>query len=189
VRKIVLYVLTSLDGAVDQPGHYFPSPAPRAGGPPAFDPVLAACEARMIATQDAVLLGRRMFDEWADYWPTSDEQPFADFINGVDKYVVTSTPLTASWGGARAVQGPVAAVVADLRAGRGQDIGVHGSIELARSLLREDLVDVLHLAVGPVVDPTGRRLFEDAGGHRHLELIEATPTPAGSVWLSYRIPH
>ena len=107
-----------------------------------------------------MLLGRHMYDEWSRYWPTSDEQPFADFINGVKKYVVTSTPLTAEWGDSEAVGGELADIVRDLKALPGKDIGVHGSIELAQSLLAEGLVDELDLAVAPVLDPEGRRLFD-----------------------------
>ena len=143
-------------------------------------------EARLIRDQDAVLLGRHMYDEWSRYWPTSDEQPFADFINNVKKYVVTSTPLTIAWGDAEAMAGPIGDLVRDLRARPGGDIGVHGSVELAQSLLAEGLVDELQLAVGPVVDPTGRRLFERFDDLRRLDLVSATPTPSGSVWLIYR---
>ena len=81
MRKVVLYTLTSLDGAVDDPGRYFPDTDPTVPGAPVFDPVMVDLEARLIGNQDAVLLGRNMFDEWSRYWPTSDEQPFADFIN------------------------------------------------------------------------------------------------------------
>jgi dihydrofolate reductase len=97
-------------------------------------------------------------------------------------------PLTNSWGDAEAVAGPVADVVRDLKARPGGDIGVHGSIELAQSLLAAGLVDELQLAVGPVLDPTGRRLFERLDDLRRLELLSATPTPSGSVWLAYRVP-
>ena len=97
MRKVVLHTLTSLDGAVDDPRRYFPDTDPTVRGAPVFDPVMADLEARLIGSQDAVLLGRTMFDEWSRYWPTADEQPFADFINSVKKYVVTSTPLTNSW--------------------------------------------------------------------------------------------
>ena len=153
MRKVVLYTLTSLDGAVDDPGRYFPDTDPAVRGAPVFDPVMVDLEARLIGNQDSVLLGRNMFDEWSRYWPTSDEQPFADFINSVKKYVVTSRPLTNSWGDAEPVAGPVADVVRDLKAGPGADIGVHGSIELAQSLLGAGLVDELQLAIGPVLDP------------------------------------
>ena len=187
MRKVVLYTLTSLDGAVDHPGRYFPATDLTVPGAPAFDPVMTDMEARLIRDQDTVLLGRKMYDEWSGYWPTSDEQPFADFINGVKKYVVTSTPLTTAWGDAEAVSGPIADLVGELKDRPGRDIGVHGSIELARSLLVAGLVDELHLVVGPVLDPTGRRLFVGLDDLLRLELLSATPTPSGSVWLAYRV--
>jgi dihydrofolate reductase len=156
-------------------------------GAPVFDPVMADLEAQLIGNQDAVLLGRNTFDEWSRYWPTSDEQPFADFINNVENYVVTSTPLTNAWRHAEAVAGPVVDIVRDLQARPDRDIGVHGSITLAQSLLAAGLVDELQLAVGPVLDPTGRRLFERLDDLRRLELRSATPTLGGTVWVSYRV--
>jgi len=187
MRKVVLYTITSLDGAVDDPTRAFPPDVdPDKPQPPTFDDGLIDREADLIATQDAVLLGRHMYDEWARYWPTSDEQPFADFINGVKKYVVTSTPLDVEWGDAEAVSGPLTDVVRDLKATEGGDIGVHGSIELAQSLLAEGLVDELHLAVAPVIDPEGRRLFERATDLQRLTLVSATPTVSGALWLVYR---
>jgi dihydrofolate reductase len=188
MSKVVLYTLTSLDGAVEDPRRYFPDSTPTVASAPVFDPVMADLEAQLIGNQDTVLLGRTTFDEWSRYWPTSDEQPFADFINSVKKYVVTSTPLTNSWGQAEAVAGPLADIVGDLKARPGGDIGVHGSITLAQALLAAGLVDELHLAVGPVLDPEGRRLFEGLNDLRELELLRATPTPGGAVWVTYRIP-
>jgi dihydrofolate reductase len=191
MRKVVQYTLTSLDGAVDDPRRYFPGSSLSANTAPTFDPVMIDLEARLIGNQDAVLLGRHMFDEWSRYWPTSDDQPFADFINGVKKHVVTSTPLTTEWNNAEAVTGPIADIVRDLKARPGGDIGVHGSITLAKSLLAAGLVDELQLAVGPVLDPVGRRLFDgldDLRRLRRLELVSATPTPSGTVWVTYRVP-
>ena len=188
MRKIVQYTLTSLDGAVEDPRRYFPDSDPTVAGAPVFDPVLVDLEAAMIGSQDAVLLGRTTFDEWSGYWPTSSEQPFADFINGVRKYVVTSSALTKTWSNAEAVTGSIADIVRDLKARPGGDIGVHGSITLARSLLAAGLVDELNLAVGPVLDSEGPRLFQGLGHLRRLELVRATPTPGGAVWMTYR-PH
>jgi dihydrofolate reductase len=186
VRKVVLYTLMSLDGAVDRPDQYFPAD-PGSDSPMAFDPVMIENENRVIGSQDAVLLGRRMYDEWSRYWPTSNEQPFADFINGVRKHVVTSSPLTSEWQNAEAVAGPIEELVGDLTAQPGGDIGVHGSIQLAQSMLAAGLVDELHLVVGPVAGFPGRRLFDAATSVRRLDLLEATPTPSGSVLLSYRL--
>lgn len=187
MRKIVVYTITSLDGSVDDPNRLFPAEVdPDQPQPPTFDDELIERENALIAQQDAVLLGRRMYDAWSRYWPTSDVQPYADFINGVRKYVVTSTPLTTEWGDAEAVSGSLVDIVRDLKALPGNDIGVHGSIELAQSLIAEGLVDELHLAVAPVIDPEGRRLFERATDLRRLTLVSATPTPSGALWLVYR---
>lgn len=187
MRRIVLYAITSLDGAVDDPTRSFPPEVdPDKPQPPTFDDVLIAREADLIGAQDAVLLGRGMYDQWSRYWPTSTEQPFADFINTVKKYVVTSSPLTSTWGDVEAVSGPLADIVRTLKALPGRDIGVHGSIQLARSLLAEGLVDELHLAVAPVLDPEGRRLFDGLPGLQRLSLQSATPTPSGALWLVYR---
>jgi dihydrofolate reductase len=188
MRKLVQYTLMSLDGAVDDPRRYFPGSSLNVDTAPTFDPVMVDLEAELIGDQDAVLLGRKTFDEWSRYWPNSDEQPFADFINGVKKYVVTSTPLTNEWKNAEVVAGPLSDAVRDLKARAGGDIAVHGSITLAKSLLAAGLVDELQLVVGPVLDPMGRRLFEGVDDLRRLELVRATPTPGGSVWLTYRVP-
>lgn len=187
MRKIVLYTLMSLEADVDDPAGYFSS-SPEPGRPPTFDRAMVENEAQVTGTQDAVLLGRHMYDEWSRYWPTVTDDPFADFINRVKKYVVTSTPLSTEWRNAEAVHGPLEDVVRDLRARPGGDIGVHGSITLAQSLLEADLVDELRLVVGPAFGFTGRRLFANVGQIRRLELVSATPTQSGSVLLAYRVP-
>src|SRR3954451_15325744 len=135
MRRIVLYTLTSLDGGVDDPIRSFPQHAEDDQSVPSFNDVMLELEARLIGDQDAVLLGRHMYDQWSRYWPTSDEQPFADFINGVKKYVVTSRPLTRVWGDSVAVIGPIVEFLVALKASQGGNIGIHGSIELAQSLL------------------------------------------------------
>jgi dihydrofolate reductase len=144
-------------------------------------------EARVTGSQDAVLLGRHMYEEWAAYWSKIDDQQFANFINQVKKYVITSTPLAAEWSNAEAVEGPVEDLVRRLKAEPGGDIGVHGSIELAQSMLAAGLVDELQLVVGPSFGFSGRRLFPTAGDARRLELLSATATPSGSVLLAYRV--
>ncbi|QNE18677.1 dihydrofolate reductase [Kribbella qitaiheensis] len=187
MRKLVLYTLMCLDGAVDHPHRYF-TPTERAGQPPEFDAVMDDHEAKVIGTQDAVLLGRNMYDEWSQYWPTVTQQPFADFINTVKKYVVTSTPLSTTWHNSEAVEGPVEDLVQDLKAQPGGDIGIHGSIRLAQSLLNANLVDELQLVVAPAVGFPGRHLFENPTDIRRLALRSATSTPTGSLLLTYRTP-
>jgi dihydrofolate reductase len=184
---VVLYTLVSLDGATEDPHRYFPE-TPNRPGAPVFDEELARHEEAMLARQGAVLLGRRTYDQWSRYWPTSDEQPFADFINAVPKYVLTSTPLDGEWTNSQAVSGPLREVVADMKARATAHVGVHASITLAKSLLAEGLVDELCLAVGRVLDPVGPRLFDGLPERYEMELVEAAPTSSGSLWLRYRLP-
>jgi dihydrofolate reductase len=186
VPDIVLYTLVSLDGATEDPHRYFPETG-NGSGAPVFDDDLARHEAEMLDRQTAVLLGRHTYDQWSRYWPSSDEQPFADFINAVPKFVVTSTPLAGEWANARRVSGPLAEVVAEVKAHAAGDIGVHASITLARALLAADLVDELCLAVGRVLDPVGPRLFAGLPERVELNLVEAAPTSSGSLWLRYRL--
>jgi dihydrofolate reductase len=177
MRKVVLYTLLSLDGVAEAPDEFMF----------AFDDEMSDNLGEVIGSQDTVLLGRRMYEEWARFWPSADYQPFADFINSVDKRVATSTPLSSSWANVTAIEGPVPEAVRLLKQGSGADIGIHGSIELARSLFRGGLVDELRLVVAPAVAGAGRRLFDAGDGMRRLELIESSQSSTGSLLLGYRV--
>ena len=176
MRKVVAYILVSVDGVAEDPEQFVFH----------FDKVMEANLGEVIKAQDAVLLGRKMYEEWSDYWPKSDDQPFADFINNVQKYVATATPLTRKWTNAEAIQGPVEDFVRELQAGEGGDIGVHGSISLTQSLLAAGLVDDVRLVVAPRVVGSGRRLFEDDVAHS-LELVQCTGSPSGSLLVHYNV--
>lgn len=183
--KLVLYSICSLDGAVDDPTRLFP-PNTADPAPPEFDDEMEEPFRRLISSQKSVLLGRGMYDEWARFWPTSDDF-FADFINNVPKYVVTSTPLDGGWTNAEAVSGPLAEIVADVKAGTAGDVGVHGSITLAQALLAEGLVDELQLTVAPILDPVGRRLTERVTDLTPLTLTDSLIAPSGAIWLTYQV--
>lgn len=176
MRKVVAYTLVSVDGVAEDPEKFVLQ----------FDEVMEANLGEVIATQDTVLLGRRMYDEWSAYWPTSDDQPFADFINSVQKYVATSTPLLATWNNAEAVVGPIEEFVRQLQSREGGDIGIHGSISLTQSLLAAGLVDEVRLLVAPRVVGSGRRLFEDDVAYS-LELVQCTGSPTGSLLVHYNV--
>lgn len=188
MRRIVVFTLSTLDGAVDDPNRYFPDPDATGPSAPIYDEAMGRLEQQLITSQDAVLLGRGMYDEWSRYWPTSDEQPFADFINSVHKYVLSSSELTPSdWANTEHVSGSLHEVVADLKSRPGAgDIGVHGSITLATSLLAEGLADELQLVVAPVVDPVGRRLFESMPKLCRFVLESSTLTDSGALWQVLR---
>jgi dihydrofolate reductase len=177
MRKVVLYLLLSADGVAESPDTYVFD----------FDEEMYANLATVIGAQDAVLLGRRMYDEWAGYWPTADDEPFASFINGVQKYVVTSTQPTTSWANTTVIDGDLAEAVRTLKEQPGRDIGVHGSVELARSLFESGLADELQLVITPTVAGKGRRFFADDAELRRLELINVAGTPTGALLVGYRV--
>ncbi|MGN6245433.1 MAG: dihydrofolate reductase family protein [Motilibacteraceae bacterium] len=176
MRKVVAYHLLSVDGVAQDPETFVHD----------FDAEMDADLADVIGTQDTVLLGRRMYDEWSVYWPQGEHQPFADFINPVRKYVATSTALSRQWTNAEAIDGPVEDFLRQLKTGEGGDIGLHGSIALTRSLLVAGLVDELRLVVAPQIVGHGRRLFEDDVPHT-LRLVRCAGTPSGSLLLRYDV--
>src|SRR5580658_9786326 len=149
-RKVVAYELLSIDGVAEDPDTFILD----------FDEVMRENLRRVIATQDVVLLGRRTYDDWARFWPTSDIEPFASFINSTQKFVVTSTPVEQSWENAAIADGNVTNFVTELKLQPGGDIGVHGSITLTQSLLEEGLVDELRLVLAPFIQMNGRKLLE-----------------------------
>jgi dihydrofolate reductase len=177
MRNVVVYELLSLDGVAEAPETFF-------GWDDGMDGNLAS----VIGTQDAVILGRRTFDEWARYWPGPglEIQPFAPFINAVEKHVATSTPLDLAWENARPIDGPLVDFVRELKARPGGDIGVHGSISVAQSLLAAGLVDELKLVIGPMLASRGRRLLDGMPAGM-LELINGETSPAGYLLAEYRV--
>jgi len=175
MRTVVVYEMVGLDGVAEAPERFF-----------AWDDVVDAWMAEVIATQDAVILGRRTYDEWAPFWPGSDLEPFASFINAVPKYVATSTPLGHEWANASAIDGDLADRVRALKQQAGGDIGVHGSISVAQALLAAGLVDALRLVVMPGIAGSGRRLLDGVPATR-LEMVRSETSPSGVVLIDYRV--
>src|SRR5919106_2479441 len=175
MRKVVVYELLSLDGVAEAPDTFF-------GWNDSLDANLAA----VIATQDAVILGRQTYTEWAPFWPSSEIEPFATFINGVTKYVATSTPLDRDWANTTVVDGGLVEFVRDLKQQDGGDVGVHGSISVAQALLAADVVDELRLVIAPRIAGRGRRLLDGLPSIQ-LETIGSEISPTGYLLVDYRV--
>ncbi len=176
MRKLVVYELMSLDGVAEDPDDFIAD----------WDDVMDAHLAEVIASQDAVILGRRSYEQWGGYWPQSDIEPFATFINSVAKHIATSTPLDLEWAESSRIEGDLAEFVRDLKAQPGGDIGVHASMSVAQALLAAGLVDELKLVIAPSVAATGRRLLDRIPA-APLTLTECVVSPTGSLLLNYRV--
>jgi dihydrofolate reductase len=176
VRKVVAGGFLSLDGVAEQPDEFVTD----------WDEAVDENIGRTIATQDTVLLGRRTYDDWAAFWPSSDIEPFASFVNGVEKFVASSMTPGDTWSNTTVINGGLSEFVTELKRQPGGDIGVHGSIALTQSLLEAGLVDELRLCVAPVLHMRGRKLF-DHGLPRKLVLTRHVATPAGYLLLDFHV--
>ncbi len=179
MRKIVVYELLSLDGVAEAPEDFLAD---------WDDDAADAYMAGVIASQDAVILGRRSYDEWSQFWPTSTIEPFASFINTVQKYVVTSSPPERDWSNTRVVEGALVDFVRRLQDRPGGDIGVHASISIVQSLLVAGAVDELRLVIAPAIAGAGRRLLDGLPPQR-LELVRSSVTHSGKLLVDYRVAH
>jgi dihydrofolate reductase len=141
---------------------------------------------------DTILLGRVTYQMFAAHWPnvtSGEDQPFADKLNGMAKVVVARTLQRApwgKWGDATIVKGDGIREVAKLREGLGQDIVLWGSLSLAQSLMKPELIDEYQLIVCPLVLGTGRPLFPANTPSLGLQLVATQPFDRGAVLLTYK---
>ncbi len=116
---------------------------------------------------------------------SSDLEPFAGFINAVTKYVATSSRMDPQWVNSQPIDGDLTTFVRTLKDQPGGDIGVHGSISVAKTLLGAGLIDELTLVVVPAIAGSGRQLLEGLPAHR-LECLRSTLSPQGKLLVTYR---
>ena len=183
--RIVVTEFISLDGVVEDPGG---SENFRHGGWSfAISSGDDGREFKVEETRasDAQLLGRVTYEGFAEAWPSRDGE-FADLFNSMPKYVVSSTLTNPSWNDTTVLTGDLAGEVAKLKARYERDIVVHGSVELAQSLIEGDLVDELRLMVFPVVLGTGLRLFGETSDKKTFKLASSRIVGEGVAILIYR---
>jgi dihydrofolate reductase len=178
MRKIVAGLCISLDGVVESPDKW---------GFPYFNDEMYDVMSAGVAQADAVLLGRRTYQQFAALWPSQgSDVPMADFLNNSPKYVVSATLGTLEWANSSLVTGDLAEELTKLKQQPGKNIQIPGSPTLVRSLLRDGLLDELQLMVCPIVVGSGMRLFDQTTDHLGLELVESRPFSTGVVGVGYR---
>jgi dihydrofolate reductase len=180
VRKVIATELVSVDSVMGSPEEWAFSYS---------NDQMEEANASGMAAADAMLLGRVTYQEFASYWPhqNSADQSFTDYLNNTPKYVVSTTleePL--EWQNSTLIKENVAEEVARLKRQPGKDIGIVGSATLVRSLLREGLLDELTLMVHPIILGRGKRLFDNGGDRKALELVDSKTFGTGVLYLSYR---
>ena len=193
MRRIIVNEFLTLDGVMQAPG------APdedRSGGFEHggwqmlyFDDVAGKAIMDAFDATGGLLLGRVTYEIFAGYWPSpsaSEDEPLAEIINSLPKYVVSSTleePL--GWNNSLLVSGNVAKELEELKQEIGKDLQVIGSGGLAQTLMENDLVDEYRLMIHPVVLGTGKRLFRDGNPKTSLRLVESTVSSTGVLIATY----
>ena len=182
--RIVITEFITVDGVVEDPGGSegtrhggWAFEIPRGEGEQfKFDEALGS---------DALLLGRRTYEGFAQAWPEREGE-FADKFNAMPKYVLSSTLKDPSWTNTTVLGGDLAGEVAKLRQRHERDVVVHGSVQLAQALLGQGLADELRLMVFPLLLGSGKRLFGESSDKHVLQLAESQTVGDGVVILTYR---
>jgi dihydrofolate reductase len=155
---------------------------------PLFDTEAMTLVDEVYQRADAFLLGRRTYELFAGYWGVRKdlENPIVGALNTRPKYVASTTLTDPQWADTTVLAGDLVAAVGELKAKPGGELQVHGSGNLVRWLLDNQLVDEINLLVCPVVVGQGTRLFPDTGPDIALELVDSQAFPKGITLQVYR---
>ena len=177
MRKVVAAEFLSLDGVMESPDQWhFPY----------FNDEMGAAVGSMVEDADAMLMGRRTFEEFASYWPEQGDEDFGGFINNVQKYVVSNTLTNPEWKNSTVISRDVADQIRALKNEPGKNINMTGSGTLVEWLLQNRLLDELHLLVHPIVVGSGRKkLFVDGAPTIPLKLADSKTFSTGVLYLTY----
>jgi dihydrofolate reductase len=188
MRKVVVSEFITLDGVIEDPGGGEGSK--HAGWSFQFDTGTDGQRFKFdeVMRAGALLLGRVTYQGFAAAWPSmKDDAGFADKMNGMPKYVVSTTLEAAEWTNSTLIRGDVAAEVARLKQQDGGEILINGSGQLVRTLLGHDLIDEVRLMVFPIVLGSGKHLFDHIEAPAKLRLVDTTPVgPDGVLVLTYQ---
>lgn len=184
MRKLKIMEHISLDGVIQSSGEdgfpYADWTAPYRT-PAGRDEVLAVHGDRF-----DLLLGRRTYDMWSDYWPKAPGGPMADGLNAATKYVVTHRPESLGWGPFEGLGPDVVESIRRIKSQAGPDLILWGSSTLTSTLIEHGLADEVVLIVYPVLLGTGKRLFAEGTPPRSFELASTKATPSGLIITAYK---
>jgi len=181
MRRLVNTENITLDGSIEMLGEWFD---PQGQGD--MSDLMEEIH-RQDAAADGLLVGRQTFEDLRGYWPqqTDDKTGITDYLNNVEKYVVSSTMVDAGWQNSMVLSGDPVENVRGIKERPGKDIVLTGSITLTHALIAAGLVDEYRLFVYPVVQGHGRRLFPDGYEIPRLRLVNTRSFVSGITLLVY----
>ena len=174
MRKLVESTFVTLDGVIENPQNW---------GGPYWNDEHADYATTLLFAADALVLGRKTYEGFAEAWPQRSGDPYTDRINAMPKHVASTTLEQLVWN-ASVLEGDAAEAVAKLKGEEGENLLKFGTGTFSRTLLEHGLIDELHLWIFPVLAGGGQRLI-DGIEPMHLELVETTRFSTGLVVNAY----
>jgi dihydrofolate reductase len=192
MRKLIVQTFLTLDGVMQAPGD--PQEDTEEGFThggwqmPYFDEDAGKIIHEYFDATEALLLGRKTYQIFAAYWPNAPaDDPFAQKLNRMPKYVVSTTLKKADWNNSTLIKSNVAAEIAKLKQQPGSGVlSVSGSGKLAQSLRKDNLIDEYELWIHPLVLGSGKHLFPDGAIPSNLKLVDSQKTGSGILILTYQ---
>ena len=189
MRKLIVTTFLTLDGVMQGPG----GPEEDDSGGFAhggwsvnlWDDLMGEVKTEEMSVPFDLLLGRRTYEILGAYWPNAPEEAGGKPLNDATKYVVSRGRPTLAWDPSVLIEGDAAEGVAKLKQGNGPELQVHGSGNLAQTLIRHGLVDEYHLWFFPVVLGEGKRLFADGSIPAALRLVDSKLSTTGVFMGTY----
>ena len=186
MRKLKIIEHISLDGVIqnsaDENGFPYKDWSAPYRTPAGRDAVMAAH-----GESFDLLLGRRTYDMWSDFWPKGPSSPMGDRINAATKYVVTHRPESLAWGPFEGVGPDLVDGIRRIKSKDGKDLVISGSSTLTSTVLESGLADEVVLIVSPVLLGTGKRFFAEGIPARAFELVSTQVTPSGVIFSTYKV--
>jgi dihydrofolate reductase len=186
MRTIRIIEHFSLDGVIQMTGEDDGFPYENWTAPYRTPAGLQAIVAAQGASFD-LLLGRRTYDIWSEYWPKAPSSPMADGLNAAKKYVATHRPESLEWGPFEGLGPDIVQGVRRIKSQEGPNLILWGSSTLTSMLLDHGLADEVVLVVYPVLLGTGKRFFAQGTSPRSLELVGTKAMPSGIILTSYKV--
>ena len=176
MRRILESTRVSLDGVI---GNL------QAWGMDYLDADAQKAASAQLSRSDAMLMGRNTYQALSTAWSTRKGE-FAETINAIRKYVVSSTLRSADWNNSTILRGDVITEVTELKQQEGRDLMIYGHGPLGQTLLEYGLLDEIRLSVHPIIVGTGTLFYRDAVKKTELDLVGSEPLPSGVIVLTYR---
>jgi dihydrofolate reductase len=182
MRRLLLFMVTTVDGFVEGPNQEFDWPN--------VDEEFNQFAIDQLNSVDTLVFGRVTYESMASYWPTeaatTDDPIVAGIMNQTPKIVFSTTMERAGWNNTRLVKDDPAAEIAKLKQQPGQDMIIFGSSNLVVGLAKHGLIDEFRIMINPVALGSGKPLFDGMSERLNLTLSRATTFSSGNVLLCYQ---